>query len=51
MSRAPRRITDPREFGRVATTLRRRIELFISLPFAKLDRLMLQRSVMDIGRQ
>lgn len=40
-----------REFGRVATTLRRRIELFISLPFAKLDRLMLQRSVMDIGKQ
>lgn len=40
-----------REFGRVATTLRRRIELFISLPIAKLDRLMLQRSVMDIGRE
>jgi len=40
-----------REFGRVANTLKRRIELLISLPFAKLDRLMLQRKVSEIGRQ
>ena len=40
-----------REFGRVANTLKRRIELLISLPFAKLDRLMLQRKVSEIGKQ
>jgi arsenate reductase (thioredoxin) len=40
-----------REFGRVANILKRRIELFTSLPLAKLDRLMLERKVKDIGRQ
>jgi arsenate reductase (thioredoxin) len=40
-----------REFSRVANTLKRRIELLISLPFAKLDRLMLQRKVAEIGKQ
>ena len=40
-----------REFSRVATTLKRRIELLISLPIAKLDRLMIQRQVADIGKQ
>lgn len=40
-----------REFSRVANTLKRRIELLISLPFAKLDRLMLQRKVSEIGKQ
>jgi arsenate reductase len=40
-----------REFGRVANTLKRRIELLISLPFTKLDRLMLQRRVSEIGKQ
>lgn len=40
-----------RTFGRVANTLKRRIELFISLPLAKLDRLMLQKKVQEIGQQ
>lgn len=40
-----------REFGRVANTLRRRIELLTSLPLEKLDRLMLQRKVSEIGKQ
>jgi hypothetical protein len=31
--------------------LRRRIELFASLPFDKLDRLSLHKQVKDIGRQ
>jgi arsenate reductase len=39
------------EFVRVANVLRRRIELFASLPLEKLDRLSLQRQVKDIGKQ
>lgn len=40
-----------RGFGRVANILKRRIELFVSLPLAKLDRLMLQQKVREIGKQ
>ena len=40
-----------REFGRVAGILRRRIELFTSLPLEKLDRLKLEKTVRDIGKQ
>jgi arsenate reductase len=40
-----------REFVRVANVLKRRIELFASLPLEKLDRLSLQRRVKDIGKQ
>ena len=40
-----------REFGRVAHILRRRIELFTSLPLEKLDRLKLQQQLKDIGKQ
>jgi arsenate reductase len=40
-----------REFVRVANLLKRRIELFASLPVDKLDRLKLQRRLQDIGRQ
>ena len=40
-----------REFVRVANVLKRRIELFTSLPLEKLDRLSLQRQVKDIGKQ
>jgi arsenate reductase len=40
-----------REFVRVANVLKRRIELFASLPLEKLDRLSLQRQVKDIGKQ
>ena len=40
-----------REFARVANMLKRRIELFASLPLAKLDRLKLERAVKDIGKQ
>jgi arsenate reductase (thioredoxin) len=40
-----------REFGRVANILRRRIELFTSLPLEKLDRLKLEKTVKDIGKQ
>jgi arsenate reductase (thioredoxin) len=39
-----------KEFSRVAVILKRRIELFTSLPLAKLDRLMLQRKVQAIGK-
>ena len=39
------------EFGRVANILKRRIELFTSLPLEKLDRLKLERTVKDIGKQ
>jgi arsenate reductase (thioredoxin) len=38
-----------KEFAKVALILKRRIELFTSLPLAKLDRLKLQRKVRDIG--
>jgi arsenate reductase len=40
-----------REFVRVANVLKRRIELFATLPLEKLDRLSLQRQVKDIGKQ
>ena len=40
-----------REFLRVANVLKRRIELFASLPIEKLDRLSLHRLVKDIGKQ
>ncbi len=40
-----------RECGRVASLLKRRIELFTSLPLEKLDRLMLEKRVKEIGRQ
>jgi protein-tyrosine-phosphatase len=40
-----------REFVRVANILKRRIELFTSLPVEKLDRLSLQRQVSGIGKQ
>ena len=40
-----------REFARVANILKRRIELFTSLPLEKLDRLKLEKTVKDIGKQ
>ncbi len=40
-----------RGFGRVANILKRRIELFVSLPLEKLDHLMLQQKVREIGQQ
>lgn len=40
-----------RKFATVASTLKRRIELFTSLPIAKLDRLRLQQHLRDIGKQ
>jgi arsenate reductase len=40
-----------REFLRVANILKRRIELFTSLPVDKLDRLKLKQRLQDIGRQ
>lgn len=40
-----------REFVRVANVLKRRIELFTSLPVDKLDRLNLQRQLAGIGKQ
>ena len=40
-----------REFARVANILRRRIELFTSLPLEKLDRLKLEKSFRNIGKQ
>jgi arsenate reductase (thioredoxin) len=39
-----------KEFSRVAFILKRRIELFASLPLEKLDRLMLRKKVQDIGK-
>jgi arsenate reductase (thioredoxin) len=39
------------EFGRVANILKRRIEFLTSLPLAKLDRLILEKRVRDIGKQ
>ena len=38
-------------FAETLLVLRRRIELFVSLPFAKLDRLALQKSVSEIGKK
>ena len=40
-----------REFGRVANILKRRIELFTSLPLDKLDRMKLGKTMKDIGKQ
>jgi arsenate reductase len=40
-----------REFKQAAITLQRRIDLFCSLPFDKLDRLKLERLTKDIGKQ
>jgi protein-tyrosine-phosphatase len=40
-----------RAFSETAKMLRRRIELFASLPFDKLDHLSLHKQVKDIGRQ
>jgi arsenate reductase len=40
-----------RAFSETANMLRRRIELFASLPFDKLDRLSLHKQVKDIGKQ
>ena len=40
-----------REFAQVAGILKRRIELFASLPVEKLDRLKLERTVRDLGKQ
>jgi len=40
-----------REFARVANILKRRIELFVSLPLEKLDRLKLQARVQEIGKR
>jgi len=39
------------KFATVANILKRRIELFTSLPIAKLDRLKLQQQLRDIGKQ
>jgi arsenate reductase (thioredoxin) len=40
-----------REFARVAHILKRRIELFTSLPLEKLDRLKLEQRVRDLGQR
>ncbi|HYN08971.1 MAG TPA: arsenate reductase ArsC [Vicinamibacterales bacterium] len=40
-----------RAFREAITHLRRRIELFVSLPIDKIDRLSLQERLRDIGRQ
>ena len=40
-----------REFARVAQILRRRIELFTSLPLEKLDRLKLHQQLKEIGKR
>ncbi|MDE2149813.1 MAG: arsenate reductase ArsC [Gammaproteobacteria bacterium] len=42
--------TRVRAFRDTLTALRRRLELFIALPLEKLDRLALQRRVVEIGR-
>jgi arsenate reductase len=39
------------KFATVANVLKRRIELFTSLPIEKLDRLKLQQQLRDIGKQ
>ena len=39
------------KFATVANILKRRIELFVSLPIAKLDRLKLQHQLREIGKQ
>ena len=40
-----------KEFARVGLILKRRIELFTSLPLEKIDRLVLEKQVRNIGRQ
>ena len=40
-----------REFARVAHILKRRIELFVSLPLEKLERLKLAERIKDIGKR
>ena len=40
-----------REFAQVAGILKRRIELFASFPLEKLDRLKLEKTVRDLGKQ
>jgi arsenate reductase len=40
-----------REFARVASILKCRIEFLVSLPIEKLDRLLLERNVRQIGKQ
>ncbi len=40
-----------REFTRVANLLKRRIELLASLPLEKLDRLVAEKRVKEIGKQ
>lgn len=40
-----------KEFSRVGLILKRRIELFASLPLDKIDRLMLEKRVREIGKQ
>ena len=40
-----------KSFSNAALILKRRIELFTSLPLAKLDRLMLQNRMQEIGKQ
>ena len=40
-----------REFSRVANILKRRIELFASLPLDKLDRMTIATKIKDIGRE
>jgi arsenate reductase len=39
-----------RAFRKAATALRRRIELFLSLPLEKLDRMAVQRKIAEIGK-
>ena len=39
------------KFTTVANILKRRIELFVSLPISKLDRLKLQKQLREIGKQ
>jgi arsenate reductase len=39
-----------RAFREAATALRRRIELFLSLPLEKLDRMAIQQKVKEIGK-
>jgi arsenate reductase len=40
-----------RAFREAAAALRRRIELFVSLPLEKLDRMAIQREIAGIGRR
>ncbi|WP_425478388.1 arsenate reductase/protein-tyrosine-phosphatase family protein [Xanthomonas hyacinthi] len=56
LRRGPAAVVDSEEQQRkvfldAAITLRRRIELFLSLPLQRLDSMSLQRELRDIGRQ